>query len=43
MVSGTQDSPPPRDNFTERLQDSCVTKTKLTRLNYAHIENLKYV
>ena len=41
MASGTQDSPPPRDNFSERLHDNCVTETKLTLLNYAHIENLK--
>ena len=41
MASGTRDSPPPRDNFTERLHDNCVTERKLTLLNYAHFENLK--
>ena len=41
MVSGTRESPPPRDNFTERLHNNCVTETKLTLLNYAHIESLK--
>ena len=41
MASGSQDSPPPRDNFIERLHDNCVTETKLTLLNYGHIENLK--
>ena len=31
MASGTQDSPPPRDNFTERLHDNnyCVTEKKI--------------
>ena len=40
MASGIQNSPPPRD-FSERLHDNCVTETKLTLLNYAHMENLK--
>ena len=29
--------PSSRDNFTERLYENCVTKTKLTLLNYAYI------
>ena len=37
MVSVTRDSPPSRDNFTERLCENCVTETKLTLLNYAYI------
>ena len=41
MASGIKDSPPPRDKFSERLHDNCVTETKLTLLSYAHIENLK--
>ena len=41
MASGTRESPPPRDNFTKRLHDNCVTETKLTLLNYGHIKNLK--
>ena len=41
MASDTRESPPPRDNLIERLHDNCVTDTKLTLLNYAHIENLK--
>ena len=29
MVSVTRDSPPSRDNFTERLYENCVTETYL--------------
>ena len=29
--------PSPRDNFTKRLYENCVTETQLTLLNYAYI------
>ena len=41
MVLGTQDNPPSRDNFTEHLYENCMTKTKLTLLDYANILRLK--
>ena len=33
----TASPPPPRDNFTKRLYENCVTETQLTLLNYAYI------
>ena len=40
MVSGTRDNPPSRDNFSEHLYENCMTKTKLTLLDYAYILRL---
>ena len=34
---GYPGQPSPRDNFTKRLYENCVTEMQLTLLNYAHI------